>query len=86
MARSWRNFFRRSTDEEKGPVVTSEPERSADVDNGHVPDDLEQAEVEASVQEAAEDVPKAEEVQAQRKDPTAAETWEVEEPAPGEVE
>jgi fused signal recognition particle receptor len=87
MARSWRNFFRRSTDEEKGSAVVSEPERSTEEDNGHVA-----VEVEASLQDAAEeeplteDVPTAEEVQAERKEPAPAEAWEVEEPVPGEVE
>jgi fused signal recognition particle receptor len=87
MARSWRNFFRRSTDEEKGSGVVSEPERSTEEDNGHVA-----VEVEASLQDAAEeeplteDVPTAEEVQAERKEPAPAEAWEVEEPVPGEVE
>jgi fused signal recognition particle receptor len=83
MARSWRNFFRRGTDEEqeKGSAVTREPEPSTEEGNGHVP-----TEVEATVQEAVEDVPAAEEVQAERKEPAPAEVWEVEEPEAGEVE
>jgi fused signal recognition particle receptor len=91
MARSWRNFFRRSTDEEqeRGSAVASEPEQAAEPEegNGHVP-----AEVEASVREAAEEeplteeVPTAEEVQAERKEPAPAEVWEVEEAVPGEGE
>src|SRR5215218_944513 len=68
MARSWRSFFRRETDEEqvKGPAVASEPERSTeDVEegNGHLAADLQ-----TSVEEAAEEVPTAEEVQAERKE------------------
>jgi len=83
MARSWRNFFRRSTDEEKGSVVASEPEHSTEPEegNGHVP-----AELESPVQQAAEEVPTAEEVQAERKEPAPADEWEVEEAVPGEVE
>src|SRR5687768_3932291 len=69
MARSWRSFFRRETDEERenGPAVASEPERSTgDVEegNGHLAADLR-----TSVEEAAEEVPTAEEVQAERKEP-----------------
>jgi fused signal recognition particle receptor len=82
MARSWRNFFRRSTDEEqeKGQALASEPTpEDAGEGNGHHPDDLERDDV-------VEDVPAAEEVQAERKEPAAEDVWEVEEPAPGEVE
>src|ERR671921_667416 len=69
MARSWRSFFRRGTDEEQvsGPTVASEPGPSTeDVErsNGHLVADLE-----AFEEEAAEEVPSAEEVQAQRKQP-----------------
>ena len=81
MARSWRNFFRKSTDEEqeKGPAVASEP-ATEDVEegNGHHPVDLEPDD------DIAEDVPTAEEVQAERKEPAAEDVWEVEEPASGE--
>ena len=94
MARSWRNFFRRGTDEEnpQGQAVASEPEPSTETGNGHHSVDLETAEVEAPVREAAEveslveDVPTAEEVQAQRDEPAPADVWEVEEPVSGEVE
>ncbi len=94
MARSWRNFFRRGTDEEnpQGQAVASEPEPSTETGNGHHSADLETAEVEAPVREAAEveslveDVPTAEEVQAQRDEPAPADVWEVEEPVSGEVE
>src|SRR3954470_20276446 len=83
MARSWRNFFRKSTDEEqeKGPTVASEP-TSEDVEegNGHHPEDLEAGD------SIAEDVPTAEKVQAERKEPAAEDLGEVEEPAPAEVE
>jgi fused signal recognition particle receptor len=83
MARSWRSFFRRSADEERGSAVTSVPEHSTDPEegNGHIPVDLE-----PSVQEAAEEVPTAEEVQAERKEPAPADEWEVEEAVPGEIE
>jgi fused signal recognition particle receptor len=81
MARSWRNFFRKSTDEEqeKGPTVASEP-ASADAEegNGHHPEDLQPDDG------IAEGVPTAEEVQAERKEPTAEEESEVEEPASAE--
>jgi fused signal recognition particle receptor len=83
MARSWRNFFRKSTDEEqeKGSAVASEPSpEDVEEGNGHHPEDLE------SDDDIAEDVPTAEEVQAERKEPTAEEVWEVEEAAPAEVE
>src|ERR687898_395948 len=80
MARSWRSFFRRGTDEEQvnGPTVASEPGRSTeDVErgNGHLVADLEAYEEEA-----------AEEVQAQRKQPAPEDVWEVEETEPGEAE
>ena len=80
MARSWRSFFRRETDEEQenGPAVVSEPERSTeDVEegNGHLAADLQ-----TSVEEAAEVVPTAEEVQAERKEPAPEDVWEVDEP------
>src|SRR5829696_6926133 len=86
MARSWRSFFRRETDneQESGPAVASEPERSTeDVEegNGHLVADLE-----AFEEEAAEEVPSAEEVQAQRKQPAPEDVWEVEETEPGEAE
>src|SRR5918996_6021596 len=84
MARSWRSFFRRETDEEqvKGPAVASEPERSTeDVEegNGHLAADLQ-----TSVEEAAEEVPTAEEVQAERKEPAPEDVWEVDESEPEE--
>ncbi|HEX5848259.1 MAG TPA: signal recognition particle-docking protein FtsY [Rubrobacter sp.] len=76
MARSWRNFFRKSTDEEpeKGQAVASPPE-GAEEGNGHrsqevVPDE-----------EIGSAVPTAEEVQAGRKEPAPADEWEVEEPS-----
>jgi fused signal recognition particle receptor len=86
MARSWRSFFRRNPDEEQenGPAVTSEPEQSTEdleEGNGHRPTDLE-----AVVEEAAEVVPTAEEVQAERPEPAPADEWEVEVADPDEVE
>jgi fused signal recognition particle receptor len=74
MARSWRSFFRRESDEEQenGPAVTSEPERSTEdveVGNGHLAADLQ-----TSVEEAAE------QVQAESKEPAPEEVWEVDEP------
>jgi len=86
MARSWRNFFRQSTDEEqeKGPAVASEPEPAAeDVEegNGHHPVKLAPAD-----DVLAESVPTAEEVQAEHKEPAPEDVWEVEQTAPGEVE
>jgi fused signal recognition particle receptor len=86
MARSWRSFFRRGTDEEQenGPAVTSEPEQSTEdleEGNGHRPTDLE-----AVVEEAAEEVPTAEEVQAERREPAPTDEWEVEGADPDEVE
>jgi fused signal recognition particle receptor len=86
MARSWRSFFRRGTDEEQvnGPTVASEPGHSTeDVEqgNGHLVADLE-----AFEEEAAEEVPSAEEVQAERKQTAPEDVWEVEETEPGEAE
>jgi fused signal recognition particle receptor len=79
MARSWRNFFRKSTDEEQenGQAVASPPE-DLEEGNGHHPEDPDDG--------IAEGVPTAEEVQAERKEPVAEDVWEVEEPAPAEVE
>src|ERR671921_782027 len=79
MARSWRSFFRRNSDEEQenGPAVSSEPEQSTEdreEGNGHHPTDLE-----VIVEEAAEEVSVAEEIQAERPEPTPADEWEVEE-------
>ena len=79
MARSWRNFFRQTTDEEQGQAVKGEP--STEEENGHHAVDLTPAD-EAPV----EDVPTAEEVQAARKEPAPEDVWEVEEPEAGEVE
>ena len=83
MARSWRSFFRRGTDEEQvsGPTVASEPGPSTeDVErsNGHLAANL----------ESFVEVPSAEEVQAERKEPAPEDVWEVEEslPEPGAVE
>src|SRR5918999_4504279 len=81
MARSWRSFFRRSSDEEQehGPAVASEPEHSTrDVEdvNGRLAADL----------ESFVEVPSAEEVQAQRKEPAPDDVWEIEETEPGEAE
>src|SRR5688572_29802813 len=80
MARSWRSFFRRNTDEEQlnGPAVASEPEHSTqdvEEDNGHLAADL----------ESFVEVPSAEEVQAERKEPAPEDVWEVEETEPGEA-
>jgi fused signal recognition particle receptor len=85
MARSWRNFFRRETDEaqENGPAVASEPERSnEDVEegNGHLAADLQ-----TSVEEVAEKVPTAEEVQAERREPAPEDVWEIDESEPEEL-
>ena len=82
MARSWRSFFRRETDEEQenGQAVASKQERSTeDVEegNGHLA-----ADPETFVEETAEEVPLAEEVQAERKEPAPADVWEVEETEP----
>ena len=84
MARSWRNFFRRTKDEEQaeGQVVASEPETEVvEEGNGHHAVDLPPAE-----EQQVEDVPTAEEVQAERKEPAPEDVWEVEEAEPGEVE
>ncbi len=80
MARSWRNFFRRNSDEEQaqGQTVTGEPVEEG---NGHHEVDVTPAE-----EPLVEDVPTAEEVQAERKEPAPEDVWEVEEPEPGEVE
>src|SRR5215212_9535315 len=80
MARSWRSFFRRNTDEEQenGPAVASEPERSTEVleeGNGNLTTDLEAF---------AEAVPTAEEVQSERKEPAPEDVWEVDETEPEE--
>ncbi len=80
MARTWRSFFRRSTDEEQenGPAVASEPDHSTeDVEegNGHLDADL----------GSFVEVPSAEEVQAERKEPAPEDVWEVEETEPGEA-
>jgi fused signal recognition particle receptor len=79
MARSWRSFFRRSTDEEQenGPAVAGEPEDSTEdgeEGNGRLDADL------ASLVE----VPPAEEVQAERKEPAPEDVWEIEETEPEE--
>ena len=84
MARSWRSFFKRNTDEEQenGPALASQPERSTeDVEggNGHLA-----AGPEAFVEEAAGEVPTAEEVQAARKEPAPEDVWEVDESEPEE--
>src|SRR5215212_7774099 len=85
MARSWRNFFRKRTDreQENGPAVASEPEPAAeDIEegNGHHTVDL------ALTDDVlAEDVPTAEEVQAERKEPAPEDVWEVEEANVGEI-
>src|SRR5918997_3865933 len=83
MARSLRSFFRRNTDEEQlnGPAVASEPEHSTqdvEEDNGHLAANL----------ESFVEVPSAEEVQAERKEPAPEDVWEGEEslPEPGAVE
>ncbi len=91
MARSWRSFFRRNTDEEQenGPAVASEPERpNEDVEEGN---GRLAADPETLVEETAEEVPLAEEVQAERKEPAPADVWEVDEseeslPEPGAVD
>src|SRR5215212_10281395 len=85
MARSWRNFFRKSTDgeQENGPAVASEPEPAAeDIEegNGHHTVDLDLTD-----DVLAEDVPTAEEVQAERKEPAPEDVWEVEEANVGEI-
>src|SRR5215212_3485596 len=85
MAHSWRSFFRRDTDEEQenGPAATSEPEDSTEdleEGNGHRPTDLEEI-----VEEAAEEVPAAEKVQAERKEPAPPDEWAVEEAGDAET-
>lgn len=82
MARSWRNFFRRTTDDEQaeGQAVASEPE-TVEEGNGHHTVDLPPAE-----EPPVEDVQTAEEVQAERKESAPEDVWEVEEAEPGEVE
>jgi fused signal recognition particle receptor len=74
MARSWRSFFKRDTDEEQenGPAVVEEG-------NGRPAVDLE-----AFVEEAAEEVPTAEEAQAERKEQPPEDVWEVDESEPEE--
>jgi len=76
MARSWRNFFRESTDEEetKGQAV-AEPSTEPEAGNGHHAVDAEAVEQES----LAEDVRTAEEVQAERKEPALEDVWEVDE-------
>jgi fused signal recognition particle receptor len=74
MARSWRSFFRRSTDEEQenDPAVAGEPEDSTeDVEEGN-------GRLDAALESLVE-VPQAEEVQAERKEPAPEEVWEIEE-------
>ena len=102
MARSWRNFFRRSKDEpEDQPGVTeteAAPERE---DSGHgaaltqdrppvepEPETTDPEVVEEPFREQpVADVPAAEEVQAGRTEPSPEDTWEVEEEAdPNEVD
>ncbi len=76
MARSWRNFFRRSSDEEpeQGSAVATEAPPEAE--QTATPED----------EGARADVPAAEEVLAARDEPDATEVGEVEEAEPGEVE
>jgi len=82
MARSWRNFFRKSKDQEQenGPAVASQTEPVED-GNGHHAVDAETAD-----DVLVEDVPTAEEALAERKEPAPEDVWEVEEAASGEVE
>src|SRR5688572_22011270 len=82
MARSWRRFFRRETDEEQadGPALASEPDHSTEDGNGHLG-----ADPGAFEEEAAEEVSSAEEVQAERKEPAPEDVWEVEETEPEEA-
>ncbi len=84
MARSWRNFFRRSTDEEqaRGPVVAREPS-TEDVGGG---DGSHLVDPESAEDALAEDIPTAEEAQAERKEPAPEDVWEIEETVPGEVD
>ncbi len=101
MARSWRNFFRRSKDEpEQQPTATETegaPERGGSDDGAVVAPDPPLSEPETFEHEVVEegppreepvaDVPAAEEVQAGRPEPSPEDTWEVEEEAdPEEVE
>src|SRR5215203_1175914 len=84
MARSWRSFFKRNTEEEQdnGPAVASQPERSTEgveEGNGHLAADLESFE-----EETSEAVPPAEAVQAERKEPAPEDVWEVDESEPEE--
>jgi len=80
MARSWRNFFRRDPDEEQaqGQAVTGEPVEEG---NGH-----HEVGVTPAEEPLVEDVPTAEEVQAERKKPAPEHVWEVEEAELAEVE
>ena len=85
MARSWRNFFRKSTDEEqeKGPAVaeTSPPE-DVEEGNGHHPVDL----------EPDDEIPRGRTYRLRKRyrrrgnEPAPEDVWEVEEAASGEVE
>ena len=82
MARSWRSFFRRISDEEQenGPAVASEPEHpTEDVEegNGHIT-----ADPDTFVSEPTEEVPTAEKVQSQTKEPAPGDGWEAEESLP----
>jgi fused signal recognition particle receptor len=73
MARSWRSFFGRETDQEQenDPAVASEPERSTeDVEEGN---GLLVADLEAFDEEAAE------EVQAERNEPAPEGVWKIDE-------
>jgi fused signal recognition particle receptor len=85
MARSWRNFFRRSQDEERenGPAVASQTEPTEEVEdgNGH-----HAVAAETADDILVEDVPTAEEVQAERREPAPEDVWEVEEAPSDEVE
>jgi len=83
MARSWRNFFRRNTDEEQAQAVASEPVHSTEPEEGnghHV------VGVSPADEPLVEDVPTAEEVQAERKEPAPEDVWGVEEAEPGAAE
>src|SRR5687767_14166009 len=79
MARSWRSFLRRSTDEvpESGPAVAGEPDDSSE--DGEEGNGYLDAELESLVE-----VPLAEEVQAERKEPAPEDVWEIEETEPEE--
>ena len=74
MARSWRNFFRKSKDE-------APPYDSAVVIETEAPPETAQ-----EAEDVEADVPTAEEVLAAREEPAPAEVEEIEEAAPGEVE